>query len=192
MQMWSPENIALCAARQAEILRAAARMLAPGGTIVYSTCTFTPEEDEGSVLTFLREHPDFDTVMTDASAILACLADGRLDAGRPDWVPGGTEYAGSLRRAVRLFPHHADGEGHFAVLLRRRADAASGDAVSGGAVSRRAERPGRRDTRRGGVYRFRTRCVCSGILPAACWGISRTASPACSGRRCPFCPPGAT
>ena len=111
VQMWSPENIALCAARQAEILRAAARMLAPGGTIVYSTCTFTPEEDEGSVLTFLREHPDFDTVMTDASAILACLADGRLDAGRPDWVPGGTEYAGSLRRAVRLFPHHADGEG---------------------------------------------------------------------------------
>ena len=87
--------------------------------------------------------------MTDASAILACLADGRLDAGRPDWVPGGTEYAGSLRRAVRLFPHHADGEGHFAVLLRRRADAASGDAVSGGAVSRRAERPGRRDTRPG-------------------------------------------
>lgn len=154
VQMWSPENIALCAARQAEILRVAARMLAPGGTIVYSTCTFAPEEDEGSVLTFLREHPDFDTVMTDASAILACLADGRLDAGRPDWVPGGTEYAGSLRRAVRLFPHHADGEGHFAVLLRRRADAASGDAVSGGAVSggavsRRAERPGRRDTRPG-------------------------------------------
>ncbi len=142
-------RISRCAARQAEILRAAARMLAPGGTIVYSTCTFTPEEDEGSVLTFLREHPDFDTVMTDASAILACLADGRLDAGRPDWVPGGTEYAGSLRRAVRLFPHHADGEGHFAVLLRRRADAASGDAVSGGAVSRRAERPGRRDNRPG-------------------------------------------
>ena len=127
VQMWSPENIALCAARQAEILRAAARMLAPGGTIVYSTCTFAPEEDEGSVLTFLREHPDFDTVMTDASAILACLADGRLDAGRPDWVPGGTEYAGSLRRAVRLFPHHADGEGHFAVLLRRRAEAAGED-----------------------------------------------------------------
>ena len=100
VQMWSPENIALCAARQAEILRAAARMLAPGGTIVYSTCTFAPEEDEGSVLTFLREHPDFDTVMTDASAILACLADGRLDAGRPDWVPGGTEYAGSLRAAL--------------------------------------------------------------------------------------------
>ena len=59
VQMWSPENIALCAARQAEILRAAARMLAPGGTIVYSTCTFAPEEDEGTLSRFLERHPEF-------------------------------------------------------------------------------------------------------------------------------------
>lgn len=119
-EMWSPENVALCAARQADILNAAARMLAPGGTITYSTCTFAPEENEGTVLRFLSEHPDFDTVETENAAILSMLAEGRLDSGRPDWIPGGEARAESISRAIRLFPHHADGEGHFAVLLRRR------------------------------------------------------------------------
>ncbi len=44
-QEWSLENVALCAARQQEILENAAAMLKPGGTLVYSTCTFAPEED---------------------------------------------------------------------------------------------------------------------------------------------------
>lgn len=56
---WSPENVALCAQRQDEILDCAARMLRPGGRIVYSTCTFAREEDEGSVERFLERHPDF-------------------------------------------------------------------------------------------------------------------------------------
>ena len=46
---WSLQNVALCAARQDEILEEAARMLAPGGRLLYSTCTFAPEEDEGSL-----------------------------------------------------------------------------------------------------------------------------------------------
>lgn len=121
-EMWSQANVELCAARQTEILNAAARMLAPGGTITYSTCTFAPEENEGTLLRFLAEHPDFDTVTTENTAILSLLETGILDSGRPDWVAGGEDYAESLSRAVRLFPHHADGEGHFAVLLRRRSD----------------------------------------------------------------------
>lgn len=56
---WSPENVALCAARQDEILDCAARMLRPGGRMVYSTCTFSKEEDEGSVERFLSRHPEF-------------------------------------------------------------------------------------------------------------------------------------
>ena len=121
-EMWSQANVELCAARQTEILNAAARMLAPGGTITYSTCTFAPEENEGTLLRFLAEHPDFDTVTTENKAILSLLETGILDSGRPDWVAGGEDCAESLSRAVRLFPHHADGEGHFAVLLRRRSD----------------------------------------------------------------------
>ncbi len=56
---WSEENVALCAERQDGILDCAATMLKPGGRLVYSTCTFAPTEDEGSVSRFLEAHPDF-------------------------------------------------------------------------------------------------------------------------------------
>lgn len=56
---WSEENVALCAERQDGILDCAATMLKPGGRLVYSTCTFAPAEDEGSVSRFLETHPDF-------------------------------------------------------------------------------------------------------------------------------------
>lgn len=56
---WSEENVALCAERQDGILDCAATMLRPGGRLVYSTCTFAPAEDEGSVSRFLEAHPDF-------------------------------------------------------------------------------------------------------------------------------------
>lgn len=56
---WSPENVELCANRQDEILDCAAGMLCPGGRLVYSTCTFAPAENEGSVERFLKRHPEF-------------------------------------------------------------------------------------------------------------------------------------
>lgn len=56
---WSPENVELCAARQDEILDCAARMLRPGGRLVYSTCTFSTLENEGSIGRFLDRHPEF-------------------------------------------------------------------------------------------------------------------------------------
>ena len=59
---WSPENVAICAARQKEILDNAAIMLKAGGTIVYSTCTFSKEENEDVIEYFLQEHPDFTVV----------------------------------------------------------------------------------------------------------------------------------
>ncbi len=59
---WSPENVRMCAERQDMILDCASRMLAPGGRIVYSTCTFSPEEDEGSVERFLSRHPEYTVV----------------------------------------------------------------------------------------------------------------------------------
>ena len=55
---WSPENVWMCAARQKEILREAVRCLAPGGRMVYSTCTFAPEEDEENILWLLSEFPE--------------------------------------------------------------------------------------------------------------------------------------
>lgn len=59
IEQWSMENVAICAARQKEILDNAAVMLKPGGTIVYSTCTFSKEENEDVIEYFLDRHPDF-------------------------------------------------------------------------------------------------------------------------------------
>ena len=56
---WSEEHVAACAVRQAEILDNGAAMLKPGGRLVYSTCTFAPEENEESIRTFLERHPEF-------------------------------------------------------------------------------------------------------------------------------------
>lgn len=58
LQMYSLSNIHACALRQSELLEDAYRLCASGGDIVYSTCTYAPEEDELQVLSFLKKHPD--------------------------------------------------------------------------------------------------------------------------------------
>ena len=58
-QEWSPENVQLCVNRQRQVLEAAALLLAPGGVLVYSTCTFNRSENEDQVAAFLADHPDF-------------------------------------------------------------------------------------------------------------------------------------
>lgn len=57
---WSPENVEQCGARQDGILDCAVAMLRPGGRLVYSTCTFAPLEDEGSVSRLLGRHPELE------------------------------------------------------------------------------------------------------------------------------------
>ena len=107
---WSEENVAHCAARQQEILDAAARMLVPGGTLIYSTCTFAPAEDEGSVSTFLDRHPDF--------FIRERRTPPGLSAGRQEWGEGRPE----LARTFRIWPHLVEGEGHYAAVLGREGE----------------------------------------------------------------------
>jgi len=102
---WSPENTEGCAVRQREILRSAALSVKPGGWLLYSTCTFSPEEDEETVVQFLREHPQFTIAET------GDVCDG-LAPGIP--VEG---YDTALCR--RAYPHRVRGEGQFFCLLRR-------------------------------------------------------------------------
>lgn len=66
---WSPENVQLCADRQDGILECAARMLVPGGRLVYSTCTFAPAENEGSISRFLAMHEEFEIVPIDKKTL---------------------------------------------------------------------------------------------------------------------------
>ena len=55
---WSPENVLMCAERQKDILKEAVKMLSPGGRMVYSTCTFSKEENEDNVEWLLNDHPE--------------------------------------------------------------------------------------------------------------------------------------
>ncbi|HBI03010.1 MAG TPA: SAM-dependent methyltransferase, partial [Paenibacillaceae bacterium] len=85
--------IQTCCSMQRDILEDAARMLRPGGKLVYSTCTFATEEDEQQIERFLREHPEFELLTIPSY---------------PGWVGG------------RLWPHRIKGEGHFLALLQKK------------------------------------------------------------------------
>ncbi len=105
---WSPENVELCAERQDEILDQAAIMLHDGGRLVYSTCTFAPAEDEGSVQRFLDRHPEF-------SLLTVEMPEG-MEPGRKEWAEGGSD---ELSKTIRLWPHKLMGEGHFLAVLQK-------------------------------------------------------------------------
>ncbi len=110
---WSEENVTMCAARQAELLLNAARTVAGGGYLLYSTCTFSIEENEKNVDAFLAAHPDF-SLMPVAECLLPHTADGIAYPGcrTPD-----------MALCRRFYPHLAAGEGQFFALLRRAANA---------------------------------------------------------------------
>ena len=93
---WSQETVEMCARRQAEILHSGSRMLRPGGRLVYSTCTFAPEEDELAVEAFLQSHPEF-----------------TLEAVAGPW------FESKIPGMYRMWPHKLLGEGHFAAVLRK-------------------------------------------------------------------------
>ena len=97
---WSENSPRGCADRQLEILEEAAKMLAPGGALVYSTCTFNDTENEGVLARFTAAHPEF--------------------ALEPFALPG---LPSGSRGYVHLYPHEIRGEGHFVSLLRKAPDA---------------------------------------------------------------------
>ena len=96
---WSQDYVEVCARRQAEILNSGAVMLRAGGRLVYSTCTFAPEEDELAVAKFLEEHPEFEPEIIETSWFVPVENGGH-----------------------RLWPHKLLGEGHFAAVLRKKGE----------------------------------------------------------------------
>lgn len=109
-ELWSQERVESLAKQQRTILSAAAAMLRPGGMLLYSTCTFAPEEDEGSVSYLLRQEQDLELIPIDGYE--------GFDSGRPAWGDGNPD----LARCVRIWPHRMEGEGHFLALFRKAGD----------------------------------------------------------------------
>lgn len=108
---WSPAHVQMCAQRQRGILEEAAKMLKPGGVLVYSTCTFAPEENEGTVSAFIHDHDDF--------IIEETPCDSSFLKGRPEWI---TDPADGIAYTMRLWPHKLKGEGHYIARLRRKGE----------------------------------------------------------------------
>ncbi len=108
VETWSPERVDYFSKQQRNILENAYTMLRPGGSLMYSTCTFSPDEDEQMIAWFLREYPDME--------ILPIAWYDGFSEGRPDYADGNPE----LRKCVRIWPHKMNGEGHFLAYLHKQ------------------------------------------------------------------------
>ena len=99
---------------QRSIITQAAQMLKPGGMLLYSTCTFSPEENEQTIEFLLQEYPQFK--ICDIKGYEG-FSDGILKASL-----SGNE---QLKKTIRIFPHKMEGEGHFIALLKKEEEAVS-------------------------------------------------------------------
>ncbi|MEX1028618.1 MAG: RsmB/NOP family class I SAM-dependent RNA methyltransferase [Paenibacillaceae bacterium] len=120
---WDTHSVAKCSLMQKAILEAAVLLLTPGGRIVYSTCTFSPEENEATIARFLDSHPDFNVERIDNMY--------GWSSGRGDWIQGedwhstetfSPESLLAVEGTVRLWPHLLQGEGHYMAVLCHNGD----------------------------------------------------------------------
>ena len=130
-QAWYPEKVQECARVQREIVTCAADMLRPGGMMLYSTCTFAPQENELTILHLLKERPEMELMEIPYDAFRRYFSEGlsleqlvRLGALEAETV-GALDV--DLTKTCRLWPHKIEGEGHFCALLRKRKPGENGE-----------------------------------------------------------------
>ncbi len=106
---WSPVNVKICADRQDEILSYAKDFVCEGGYLLYSTCTYSPEENEMCVDRFLYENKNFELVDVN-ECVKKVTADGvSFDGCRTE----------NISFCRRFYPHVSKGEGQFVALLKK-------------------------------------------------------------------------
>ena len=104
---WSPEKVKECSDIQKSLLNDAAPVVIPGGFIVYSTCTFSIDENEMVIKSFLEDHPDYELVDVNERLIEYTLPGINIS----DSIP--------FEKTRRFYPHISRGEGQFVAVLRR-------------------------------------------------------------------------
>ena len=128
---WSEESVLRCAARQREILSHAAQTVRPDGFLLYSTCTFSLEENEMTVDAFLTCHPDFS---------VCAVQDVLLPVTRGGIPFDGCKHLADIPKMRRFYPHVSKGEGQFICLMRRSSEAVDhGKVIADSSVSPKKE-----------------------------------------------------
>lgn len=142
-RQWVNHSVERCAMMQQDILNIVAKMLAPGGRIVYSTCTFAPEENERSIAVFLDQHTEFQVtplqhaehfapghsdwaqqVEDELQAGTSMLSGTALDSDHSEgYQPVSTASLQQTANSARLWPHLIEGEGHYICVLDHQGEA---------------------------------------------------------------------
>lgn len=112
IEEWSVSNVKMCAERQMEILENAVKCLKNGGYIVYATCTFSLEENEMTVCSFLENHPDFELLPVNEK-VKNNTSDGVFYDGCT---------CENINFARRFYPHKSKGEGQFMAVLHNKTE----------------------------------------------------------------------
>lgn len=118
VKAWEQNGPEFYSKLQREILEQALPMLKDGGMLLYSTCTFSPLEDEGTV--------EYALSLDERMQLVEMEGYTGFAAGNPELIGSDNK---ELEKCVRMFPHRLDGEGHFLALLRcgeERSDCSQG------------------------------------------------------------------
>jgi 16S rRNA C967 or C1407 C5-methylase (RsmB/RsmF family) len=110
LSLWKPARVQRCSRLQERLIESCFGLLAPGGVLVYSTCTLAPEENEGVVDTLLRRHED-----ADVDKII--VSPPRHAGGVTEWR--GARYDERVAKCVRLYPHYHGTQGFFVARILR-------------------------------------------------------------------------
>lgn len=105
---WSAQNVLMCADRQQGILENAAKCLKDGGFIIYSTCTYSIEENEMTIDSFLQNHPEFEIIKVRESVEKASVDGINFEGCKTE----------NIHFARRFYPHKNKGEGQFVAVLK--------------------------------------------------------------------------
>lgn len=109
IKAWEKNGVELFVNLQQSILREMVKCLRPGGSLVYSTCTFSPEENEQAMDYLLELAPELE--------LQALPMYEGFDTGHPEWSRTGNE---AVKHCRRLWPHRVKGEGHFVAMLKKQ------------------------------------------------------------------------
>ena len=116
MSNWEQYGTGYYAKLQKDILALAVKMLKPGGRLLYSTCTFSPEEDEEQVANLIRTNEKLSIKPLVPEEKREYYESLGFTWGRSEWMK---EQLAGIENAVRLFPHLIEGEGHFMALIEK-------------------------------------------------------------------------